>query len=233
MAFVTATEVRERTPSISTTVYSDADLNKIITRADAEIIARAGRYRELLQGYVFGERVSLSNTGGNKRLEAQGGETSATLAMKPITASTLFLFINPSNTQDYRHIKGDENSLLTLTTEYTINTTTGVITLVSALDDGDKLMATYQFPIDTTNRAPRVILELAKSMAAYYLASTVYGNEGVSDGSELAKSYGNAMETLKLMEKNQFPITEFDDIVFTDIDEWQPSELKSVKIIRR
>lgn len=233
MAWISATEVRERVPSITTTVYSDANLDKIITRAEAEIISRAGRYRELLQGYVFGEKVSLSNTGGNKRIEAQGGETSATLSMKPITTNTLFLFKNASNVQDYRHIKGDEDALLTLTTDYTINLTSGVITLVSALNDGDELTATYQFTMDTTNQPPRAVIELDKSLVAYYLASTVYGNEGVSDGSELAKSYDNAVAALELLEKNKYPITEFDDIVYVDIDEWQPQELKSVKILRR
>jgi hypothetical protein len=49
----------------------------------------------------------------------------------------------------------------------------------------------------------------------------------------LAKSYDNAVATLELMVKNKYPITEYDDIVFVDLDEWQPQELKSVKIIRR
>jgi hypothetical protein len=70
-------------------------------------------------------------------------------------------------------------------------------------------------------------------LVAYYVASTIFGNEGVSDGSELAKSYDNAVATLELMVKNKYPITEYDDIVFVDLDEWQPQELKSVKIIRR
>lgn len=80
MAWITATEVRERIPTITTSEFSDVNVGLQIARAEAEIKASGGRYKDMLAGHIYGEIINLATTGiGNKRLEAKGAETSATL----------------------------------------------------------------------------------------------------------------------------------------------------------
>lgn len=234
MAWITATEVRERMPQVSTTVYSDANIDKVIARAEAEIKASGGRYRDMLQGHVFGEVVNLSPTStiGNKRIKAKGAETAATLGIAPIVSGSFFLFKNASQLQNYRHIVGDEAALLTLTTDYSLTTSTGVVSFVSALLSGDMITATYDFTMDTTSRAPRILLELAKSLAAYYVLEILYGKDNMSDASEVVQSYKVATDILKLMNKDQYSIPEFDAISLVSLEEWGEGDIKSGKIIR-
>lgn len=232
MAWVTQSEVRERVPQVTTTVYSDANVTKIITRAEAEIKANGGRYKDMLQGRVFGEIINLATAGiGNKRLRAKGEETTATLGLKPVVSGSLFVFKNASDMQDYRHIRGDEGQLLTLTTHYSINTTTGVITFVTPLLTGDKITATYDFTMDTTSRPPQILIELTKSLAAYYILQALYGDNMPAKG-EIVDSYKIAVDTMKLMSKDQFAIPEFDNLTLVSIEDWDDSEIKSGKLLR-
>ncbi len=72
--------------------------------------------------------------------QAVGGETSATVALRPITAGTLKLWKNfPSS----RMWEARDGSLAMAEADYCYNATTGVITLVSALVAGDTLWGEY------------------------------------------------------------------------------------------
>lgn len=236
--WITAATVRdERIPLITTAVLSDAVMATQISRAEATIIAAAGKYRELLQGHVYGELVNLGTTGiGNRRTQAQGGETTGTLSQTPVVSSSYFIFRNVSR-QDYRHIRGDEGNLLEDSTDYALNASTGVITFDSGvfsggLGGGDVITATYDFTMDTTNQPPAVIVNLAKSLVAYWCMEIVYGENRASQAGEVKQLFQAAEEDLKALRKNTFAIPEFDDIDFVLLEEWQPGEVTTEKIIR-
>jgi hypothetical protein len=238
MSWITASQVRaERVPNISTTAYSDTNLNLVITRAEADIKASGGKYQDIMNGHIYGEILNLGTAGiGNKRVKAIGNETSARLNYGYIVASSYFIFKNPSEYQNYRNIRGDEGQLLVLTTDYSINTTTGVITLVKTLNTGDQLTATYDTTFDdTNNKVPQVLRELAKSLTAYYTLVNLYGENFPSSASEVVNQYKEAMNILKLLREGQFPIPEFDAIQLVELEEFSDSkgEIGSSKIMRR
>ena len=94
-------------------------------------------YRNIVFGDVSGEILT------HHELGARGGELTLQLAYYPIMEDTLVLYKNYwSNDLPWESRSYDE--ALTETTDYTVNLTTGVITLNAALEQGDAVFAEYR-----------------------------------------------------------------------------------------
>ena len=132
----------------------------ILMFTDRVVSALPPRYKKLIS-CIDGEWLcGRGKTNGG----ASGGETTFTTALKPI--SDLQLYKNFSGIWLERR----PANRLVLNTDYTVNNTTGEITLTDALDEGDTLIAWYNH----TGLSDCLLLKLlVVNLTASYLAGMV------------------------------------------------------------
>ena len=110
---------------------STATVQEIIEAAEAECLGYLReKYQRLMRG-VDGEILTSS---------AAGGETSFTLGLRPVTAGSVKLYKNFGRVRAWRDRRPSDAMEAE---EYSVDATTGVVTLVVALGEGDVLWATY------------------------------------------------------------------------------------------
>lgn len=95
-------------------------------------------YRNILMGESRGEILTDPNLG------ARGGELSLQLAFYPLVADSLVLYKNFSTDNLMPWESRKREYALVETTDYTVNETTGAITLVTALAEADTVVADYR-----------------------------------------------------------------------------------------
>lgn len=113
-----------------TIVRADEVLN---VAEDQALMRLSARHRQLLRE-VDGEILVRS---------AAGGETSLQCSLFPLVAGTLKLWKNYACSKKGWKVRNTVDAM-TLTTDYTVNETTGAVTLVDALAEGDSVWATYR-----------------------------------------------------------------------------------------
>ena len=98
-------------------------------------------YRQIIAGKSYGEILT------NPDLGAAGGETEFTVAFTPVT--DLVLYKNFREEYGLPWESRRREHALTVTTDYTVNLTTGEITLTEALEEEDTLIADYHHTAGT------------------------------------------------------------------------------------
>ena len=96
-------------------------------------------YGEIIRGRVDGEHLTETPMG------ARAGQTALQTTFYPIESGSLRLYKNFNfQTKNWRNRSYSDDSLLVETTDYTVDEATGAITLVSALSNGDRVIADYK-----------------------------------------------------------------------------------------
>lgn len=109
---------------------SASDLLEIVEECEAEAVGYLRLKYQGLMRHVDGERVIV---------DAAGGETSLQLGLFPVVAGTVTLFRNFPMTRAWRERRPAD----AMEEEFSVEASTGAVTLSEALSEGDRVYAVY------------------------------------------------------------------------------------------
>ncbi len=147
---------------------TEADVIEAIEEFEETVLQRTpGRYQDLFF-YVNGEVLC----GGKRSMggaTGDGTETSFTCALAPV--SDLKLYQNYPSSRPWTQ-RGPTDRLA-LNTDYTVNLTTGAITLITALSQGDTLIAEY---VHSALSQCKLLRKIVKDLVAVEFARRLYSD---------------------------------------------------------
>lgn len=135
---------------------TEDEADEILMMAEEQVLDRLDhRYRDLLSA-VDGEYVVLS---------ASGGETEVVLGLKPVVDGSVKIYVNYFDENRGWNRRNSTHALPV--SDYSVNTTTGVVTLGTPLSEDDTVIAEYEH---TAGHGMRGLRENVKAIAAAEVA---------------------------------------------------------------